>query len=522
MAFSLRSRYKRPAQLTDADYDHEIELVDHTDPNASRGGSRSRSRQAKIDDLPAIIVTDSSSRDRVDEPSRRKRSLRAELTRRKWKKYRDAHVAADEIESSPVRISSVLALPPENGNTPDDEGSRGRSRSRKRTKAQQEQDKLPFEIDILYENERGLVLCGAHMFSSKALGNLDPAPWTKITGKPSLTDPSNSQVPDPSWEWAWPEWIINHDDGVDDEGWEYSFAFSKMFSWHNAKWYNSFVRRRVWIRKRVKKRFIPRHAHMLNEDYFTIHPPRSRSRGTSLSGAAALDGDGRSRYSSAVYSRNYETEWKIDDISDIATLMKVLRICRIDREKMEAVESFIKHGGEELHYLTKPEQMHEVMNNFIFQASRRVLLGRLMKEYEEISRAAEEGKEGKENVKSKRGSDETKDKNVGIKRKQRAKLLEAAVKAADEEVKRLEYWSDVRHMAEKGETMGAVDDRKGWEGNWEGLDSSGPKDFKFDGKIMGGEEGGGIGGKENGNKSGKTDGDGNGKKINKGKGRALE
>ncbi|KAF7858575.1 hypothetical protein EAF04_009175 [Stromatinia cepivora] len=523
MAFSLRSRYKRPAQLTDADYDHEIELVDHTDPNPNRNGSRSRSRQAGIDDLPAIIVTDSSSRDRVDEPSRRKRSLRAELTRRKWKKYRDAHVAADEIEDSPVRISSVVTLPPENGNAVDDEENRGRSRSRKRTKAQQERDRLPFEIDILYENERGLVLCGMHMFSSKALGNLDPAPWTKITGKPSLTDISNSQVPDPSWEWAWPEWIINHDDGVDDEGWEYSFAFSKKFSWHNAKWYNSFVRRRVWIRKRVKKRFIPRHAHMLNEDYFTIYPARSRSRGTSLSGYVALDGDGRSRYSLAASSRNYETEWKMDDIGDIATLMKVLRICRIDREKMEAVESFIKHGGEELHYLTKPEHMHEVMNNFIFQASRRVLLGRLMKEYEGISEAGEGGKEGRRDEKSKRGLDETKDKNDNIKQqRQRAKLLEAAVKAADEEVKRLEYWSDVRHMAEKGETMGAVDDRKGWEGNWEGLDPSGPKDFKFDGKIMGGEEGGGIGGKENGNGNGKASGNGNGNEINKGKGRALE
>lgn len=52
------------------------------------------------------------------------------------------------------------------------------------------------------------------MFSGQALGNLDPAPWTNIANKTSATSISNAQVPDPSWEWAWPEWIINHDDGV--------------------------------------------------------------------------------------------------------------------------------------------------------------------------------------------------------------------------------------------------------------------------------------------------------------------
>lgn len=172
--------------------------------------------------------------------------------------------------------------------------------------------------------------------------------------------------------------------------------------------------------------------------------------------------------------------------------MKVLRICRIDREKMEAVESFIKHGGEELHYLTKPEHMHEIMNMFIFQASRRILLARLMKEFEESGGEVDEG--------NKEEGDEIEGDSASMKHRQRAKNLEAALKAADEEVKRLEYWSDVRRMAEKGETIGAVDDEKGWDGNWEGLDGSGPKDAKFDGKVMEGEKGneeGSIEGKEN-------------------------
>ncbi|KAB8301052.1 hypothetical protein EYC80_002974 [Monilinia laxa] len=472
MSFSLRSKYKRPEALTDADYDHEIQLVDQSDSNVSRGRSRSRStsRQAQVDSLPAIVITDSSSKGQIDEPLRRKLSLRAELTKRKWKKYRDVHVAADEIEDSPIQVGSVITLPPKNENIPDSDEHR--DQSPRRTKAQQERDNLPFEIDILYQNERGLILCGLHMFSGQALGNLDPAPWTNIANKTSATNTSNAQVPDPSWEWAWPEWIVNHDDGVDDEGWEYSFAFSKKWSWHNAKWYSSFVRRRVWIRKRVKKGsgYHSQHAHMLNDDYFTIHPARSRSRGTTLTAGGALDGDSRSRHSLAVSSRNFETEWRVENISDIATLMKVLRICRIDREKLEAMESFIKHGDEELHYLTEVEHMHDIMNHFIFQASRRVLLGRLMKEFEAMG-AEGEAEKGRENERDEGGND----RNDNEKRSRRAKNLEAAVKAADEEVKRLEYWSDVRHMAEKGETMGAVDNRKGWEGNWEGLDGSGPK-----------------------------------------------
>ncbi|RAL65291.1 hypothetical protein DID88_000859 [Monilinia fructigena] len=383
MSFSLRSKYKRPEALTDADYDHEIQLVDRIDSNVSRSRSRS---------------TNSSSRGQINEPLRRKLSLRTELTKRKWKKYRDVHVAADEIEDSPIQVGSVITLPPKNENILD--GDENRDQSPRRTKAQQQKDNLP---------------------TGSKLGM------------------------------AWPEWIVNHDDGVDEEGWEYSFAFSKKWSWHNAKWYNSFVRRRVWIRKRVKKGsgYHSQHAHMLNDDYFTIHPARSRSRGTTLTAGGALDGDGRSRHSLAVSCRDFETEWRVENISNIATLMKVLRICRIDREKLEAMESFIKHGDEELHYLTEVEHMHNIMNHFIFQASRRVLLGRLMKEFEAVG-AEGEAEKGRENERDGGGNYE----DDNDKRSRRAKNLEAAVKAADEEVKRLEYWSDVRHMAEKGRDDG--------------------------------------------------------------------
>ena len=56
----------------------------------------------------------------------------------------------------------------------------------------------------------------------------------------------------------------------------------------------------------------------------------------------------------------------------------------------------------------------------------------------------------------------------------------------DEEVKKLEFWSDVKEMAEQGETKGAIDESQGWNSNkWRGLDVSGPKDVISDKKMPG-------------------------------------
>jgi hypothetical protein len=257
-------------------------------------------------------------------------------------------------------------------------------------------------------------------------------------------------VPDPSWEWAWKDWSINHEEGMDEDGWEYSFAFAKQFSWHGPQWWNSFVRRRAWIRKRVKKGTgyqIPE-AHRLNSDYFTIHSfDPSQSRASSL--------DAKRMSAAHLANREMEDEILAADITDIGSLMKALRLARIDREKMEAVENFIKNGGDDLYYLR--ERMHEIMGMFIFQASRRILLTHIIKIYNE---AVEDHKENE--------GDEAK--------KKRLENLEAALKHADEEVKKLEFWSDVKELAEKGHTKGAVDESQGWDSGWAGLDDSGPKD----------------------------------------------
>ncbi|PQE13721.1 meiotically up-regulated 65 protein [Rutstroemia sp. NJR-2017a BVV2] len=489
----LHSKNKRPQPLQDKDYDHEIQLVDHTQKVARGLPSPTRERPPS---LPRISISESSSSTNVQADGghlKKHRTLREELTKRKYKKYQDVHVDVNEVDPTPNRGSAVTLPAEENAQNDDedDDEERGRARSKRPKK-----EPIPFEIDVLYENQRGVILCGLYLFSSAALGNLDPSAWTNVANKTSATNTTNAQVPDPSWEWAWPEWRINHDEGVDEDGWEYSFAFSRKFSWHNSRWYNSFVRRRIWIRKRVKKSagYHSQHAHILNEDYFTIRPvsttsttddlsasianyasdtalfpvsntdpntkqARSRSRSRAITLANTVRDS--SRYSMALSKHELEEELRNEDICDIGSLMSILRICRIDREKMEAVESFIKHGGDELHYLA--EHMHEIMNHFIFQASRRLLLSNLMKNFDEAL---------------------DKEKDDGESMKQRAESLEAAVKAADEEVKRLEYWSDVKDMAESGTTKGAVDSGQGWRENWEGADNSGPKDVISDAKLM--------------------------------------
>ncbi|KAK3953969.1 hypothetical protein QBC32DRAFT_103978 [Pseudoneurospora amorphoporcata] len=370
-------------------------------------------------------------------------------------------------------------------------------------------------IDILYENQRGGFLCGIPLFSSKALGNLDPPAWTNFAHKPSPTDITNAQVPDPSWEWAWAEWRINHEkDYADEEGWEYSFAFWKKFSWHRPKWWNSFVRRRAWIRKRVKKAAGYDALHegqdpsMLNPEYFIVRSSaeinrersrsrsRERSKSRSPSRASTLMDSRRSRASMRSISEALDEEDKmVEDIENVEHLLAVLREGRIDREKIEAVDNYLEHADDNLEGLAGV--MHNIMSMFIFQASRRALLARLTEVYDK----AVEERERKEKELEERQEKEKKNKGKGNeenatpptdgatsspgslplspeeledKQSRREENLHQAVKRADEEVRRLEFWSDVKGMVLEGETKDGVDTHKGWDPSWQGVDNSGP------------------------------------------------
>lgn len=341
-------------------------------------------------------------------------------------------------------------------------------------------------IDVLYENQRGCFLCGRALFSSKALGNLDPSPWTNSVHKTSPTDITNAQVPDPSWEWVWPEWRINHGDVVEEDGWEYSFMFSKKFSWHKPAWWNSFVRRRAWIRKRAKKanKHLSQDASsmMLNPEYFSVRPssemerPSSRLTSTSQQHQRAPS---RGSQRNNRLSISTAAEDRIpEDIDNLEGLLVALKRSKIDREKIEAVDNYLEHSTEEeLEGLQ--DIMHEVMAIFVFQASRRVLLARLTEVYDqtvEKQKKLARRKKGDSNRTSTEEDAEGRIESELARTKRRAENLAKAIKHADEEVRRLEYWSDVKGMAEKGESKGAVDQQQGWDPSWQGVDKSGPSE----------------------------------------------
>ncbi|PWN35023.1 uncharacterized protein FA14DRAFT_160367 [Meira miltonrushii] len=85
-----------------------------------------------------------------------------------------------------------------------------------------------FEYDVLYENQRGMLFFGIPKFSSKTLFQWDPAPWTNSRNKDSAYNVVNAQLPNPSWEWVHPEWMIDMSGDVDESGWQYSYNFGRF------------------------------------------------------------------------------------------------------------------------------------------------------------------------------------------------------------------------------------------------------------------------------------------------------
>lgn len=495
------SSHQRPAALTYADYDHEIFLVDRTNRTDSGLSTRSRSQSATFNRAPPPPPdrVDTLTRRHSDTQLRKSDTLRKEIAKRRYTKYldrREGETAGLVVSTTPEPGATSDDATPDEPTTDDDAENRGRPTTTETARTtKSKKNELESVIDVLYENQRGGFLCGLPLFSAKALGAADKPPWTNIAQKASATNITNAQPPDPSWEWAWNDWKINHDVGVDEDGWEYSFMFSRRCSWHGPSWWNSCVRRRAWIRKRIRKDtgYQGQESHMLTSDYFTIHPSatRSHSRSTSQTGSQ-IDG----KRLSALARREMEEAIDRHNIEDIGHLMRSLKWSRIDREKTEAVESFVEHGGDDLVYLK--EKMPEIMAQFIFQASRRYLLAHLSKKFDEASAHREEHE--KEN------------KEEGPNESRRIDNLQAAVKAADDEVKRLEFWSDIKDMAEKGEIKGAVDNSQGWGNKWTGLDVSGPTDVITERELPG------FGDDEN--EKTEVNGKSESNKENKGKGKA--
>lgn len=489
---------RRVAALIDSDIDHEINLI-----NRAFSPDNSVHLSAATADTSPVLSTSEQPLSPTDS--------QAPLTKPAAEEQspQSSGDAAADVERA---HEQDVAIPPDDGLKPIDNarkdrkanpGSNGkRVSSRRRHRLSKE---LETHIDVLYENQRGCFFCGLPLFSSAALGNLDPTPWTNFAHRPSPTDIRTAQVPDPSWAWAWPDWRINRDDciDIDKEGWEYSFMFSKKFSWHGPKWWNSFVRRRAWIRRRIKKADIDATTdpYLMAAGYFevTAHKKshrRSLSRASSAPDRSSLGkAASPSRRKSPARSRTSEELPRVShesarvggdadfiqakaELKTIDELMAVLRRSRIDREKLEAVENYIEHCADDLAWL--PDFTHEILAIFVFQASRQLLITRLTHLHDGLAAEDEtENRKGKGKGRPTAASPDPKDKDGNEKRQARIEKkrenLAAAITHADEELRRLEYWSDIKGMAEKGESGGAVNPGKGWTAGWEGLDKSGAK-----------------------------------------------
>lgn len=296
----------------------------------------------------------------------------------------------------------------------------------------------PSEIDILYENQRGLFFFGIPLYAHSSLLNFDPAPWITKEFKDSAVNITNAQVPDPSWDWAWKSWYVDMSYDVDEEGWQYSFSFGKRWAWHGTHpWFHSYVRRRRWLRKRVKKHNVRKRgtdgsmsaAHLLTSDYFTIHTKRD------LSPTSPMASTARTSYLS---QRTAELKEPPEEIQNVLDLLRTLKLATIDREKIDAVNRFVEKGSEELAYLE--DKIPEITAFLVFQTSRRQLL-------ELLEHAADDAQKRRdEHDADIRPEDQAEQRRIDH--------LRNAARAAEGQIRGLEYWSDRKHVLKTSDESG--------------------------------------------------------------------
>lgn len=347
---------------TSADvYDHQISLFDSTYKPLQPENLIQR-------DFASVspTVTSGSTVKNTTTPLSRKWTLREELARRKYAKWQERGLQGDgdpgpssnsegldESSSDPGggRVNTQRGRSNLMDDSDDTGAQEDRQVRRARSPSKDNSDKESSEVDILYENQRGSFLCGIPLYSHNSLLNFDPAPWTNAAFKDSPVDITTAQPPDPTWDWAWRSWYVDMSADVDEDGWEYSLAFSPYFSWHGTHpWFHSFVRRRRWLRKRVKRRQTEDEGDglMPGSEYFSVSSNRDQSKDSSTVKAKS-----NSHLSHPNRISHIGTEVDVQEIRDFETLMVALRNGRIDREKIEAVTVFLDRAGEELSLLAE-------------------------------------------------------------------------------------------------------------------------------------------------------------------------
>lgn len=438
---------------------NQVSLVDNTTPDRISAATSDDG----FEDAQRVDTTSSEPLFHKISRTSVSNSVRHQVNRQKYRRYQqhrysDGSAPSEHLDPNRAPQDGDEATPAQKGYL-----ERGKARAKRvlnRKKTMGRGDLEDSVIDILYENQRGAFLFGIPMFSTSSLLNFDPKPWQNAAFRTSPSDIRNAQVPDPSWVWDWKSWYVDMSRDVDEEGWEYSFSFQKGFAWHgNHPWFHSFVRRRRWLRKRVRRdtsHKTKERGHELNADYFTIHP--KTLRGPSPNGSLAY---------AALRARGFQNE-DVDvqdaDIADIGTLIRMLRKAAVDREKLVAVRKFVDQGGDELYYLSN--RMSDIMSLFVYQSSRRHLLAELIQHFDSASAR-------KDSLSGHLHSDEESKRQHEAAAKQANSLLRA-VEAADEQVKRLEYWSDIKSMTRHGETLHATDNDHWNQTKWQGLDPASP------------------------------------------------
>lgn len=353
-----------------------ISLVDNTTP----------SQQPSSGDLESLRRTSTVARQNSRSSRLNRVSVSGQLAKRKYAKWQpDRLGVTSDTETSPSRESSRArgsisagssGAPPTRQPSQHDSGlglresdtldfapTRTQSRTNATTHSSAtnainqhfpDNNKKPIsELDILYENQRGSFVFGIPLYSQSSLLNFDPSPWMTQDRRESPVNITNAQLPDPSWEWSWRTWYVDMSGDVDEQGWQYSFSFSSS-QWHGTHpWFHSWVRRRRWVRlrhkvpeRRLRGRSEFEQAHMLTEDYFTIHSSKIRSREHSTTGLSRVESGVLSRVDTKV-----DEETHLEEIGDIPALMHALKLASIDREKIDALRKFVEEGGEEIYYL---------------------------------------------------------------------------------------------------------------------------------------------------------------------------
>ncbi|KAK1070900.1 hypothetical protein LTR74_003812 [Friedmanniomyces endolithicus] len=388
--------------------EHNISLVDHTRPQlAERNPSTSTAAPSTVEPPTPLFKRLTNTSFGLQE------SVRQQLAKQKYAKYGQDRYTESTGDSSakPTDLAEDAALQRTGAGYLD----RGRAvpkgllkRRRTRRLGQEKNDTV---IEILYENQRGWFLFGVPRFSSSTLLPSDPRPWQNAQFRTSPVSIIDAQLPDPSWEWVWKSWYVDMSRDVDEEG---------------------FVRRRRWLRVRRRKdekRKMDERGHEMTAEYFTIHPKTLKPSSDEMRSRSRLD----------------DTQKRVEDvgvekmeISTIGELALALRKAAVDREKLSAVRKFVNSGGEELFFLAG--QMEEIMSRFVYQSSRRQLLTELISHHD----AAHQQLETLDSHDHTGDDEKLEQHGAAVKL---AENLHRAVQAAESQVARLEYWSDMKDVA---------------------------------------------------------------------------